>query len=568
MKFLSWVVGLRRSDPAVAGTEATPSPAVSQSLSGDGDKTRALYQSGIEALERADFATAARVFNEILGTRHDDAEAHNYLGLVHLRQHRLEDAADCFVMAIHFRPEFAEAHYHLARTAQLRGAHRDAITHLDRALALRQDYAGAHNALGESWLGLGDIERAVYHFERAIAIQPDYAYAHSNLGYVLLQELGDVERGIAHVEIALRIAPNDPDVRCNYTMVLLHQGRCEEAIAICDQLLTASPDLHEARINRALAALKLGDFARAWPDYEARKLGRSNYIARNFPFAEWRGEPLAGKSVLAYAEQGIGDEIMFASCLPDLIARAGRCGIECTPRLQALFARSFPQATVYGGIQTERNPAWLQQLGRVDYQVAVGSLPGHFRRQLTDFPAHRGYLHADAVQVARWRAQLEELGAGLKIGISWRGGLVSTRRALRSIPLNEWLPVLRTSGCRFISLQYDDCSQEIGALAEKHGIAIQHWPSAFINFDATAALVSALDLVISVQTAVVHLSGALGGPAWVLVPAVAEWRYLDRGSTIPWYPSLQLFRQTRRGDWSDVIEAVRTRLQSRVTTSA
>ncbi len=549
MSFFSWMAELWRERPDAA-PELSNAP---QQRGADPTAASAAYQAGVAAFNAGDFIAAARCFGAAIEARHDDARAYDYLGLSHLKQDHLEDAADCFVMATHFRPEYPEAFYHLALVAQRRGAHRDAVASLERATALRQDYADAHNALGASLLELGDVERAAAEFEQAIAAQPDFAFAHNNLGYVLLRDLGDYERGIAHIETALRLAPHDPGAWCNYTMSLSHQGRLDEAIVICDRLLAARPDMHEARLNRALAALRLGRFAEAWPDYEARKLVRSNYIPRAFPFTEWRGEALVGKTILAYAEQGLGDEIMFASCLPELIARAGHCVVECSPRLEKLFARSFPDAVVHAGGQAERDQRWLSSLGRVDYQVAIGSLPAYFRRQRADFPAHQGYLHAGAGQTARWRERLRALGSGLKVGISWRGGMASTRRELRSMQLLDWLPLLKTPGCDFVSLQYGECGAELVALAGQHGFAAHHWPQAIEDYDETAALVAALDLVISVQTAVVHLSGALGRPAWALVPAVPEWRYQQSGETMPWYPGVRLLRQPQLGDWQPVV---------------
>ncbi len=518
------------------------------------------FRDGVAAFDAGDYAAAVRCFEAVVAQRHDDAAAHNYLGLAHLKRGELEDAADCFVLATHFRPAYAEAWYNLALAAQRRADHAEAVRCLEQAIAFRTGYAEAYNALGASVLALGDARRAIGYFEQAIALKPDSAHAHSNLGYVLFRELGEYERGAAHIKTALDLNRGDPHTWCNYSMVLSHEGRLAEAIAVCDQLLAAKPGLDEARLNRALAWLKLGHFAQAWPDYEARKRVRSNYIPRPFVFPEWRGEPLAGKSILVYAEQGLGDEIMFASCLPDLLARAERCVLECSPRLERLFRRSFPAASVHGAEQSATDTAWLARLGHIDFQVAIGSLPGQFRRQWSDFPQHAGYLRADPSRVAYWRERTAALGAGLKIGIAWRGGMASTRRELRSTRLAQWLPLLSLPACHFVSLQYGDGRAEVAALAGEHALTVHHWQEAIDDSDETAALIAALDLVVSVQTATVHLAGALGRPAWVLVPAVPEWRYLQSGDAMPWYPSVRLFRQQQRDEWIPVITGIAQRL--------
>ena len=210
----------------------------------------AAFDAGKAAFRAKDYATAIDCFKTVIELRHDDADAHNYLGLSHLEQGAHEDAADCFLLAIHYRPRFPQAFYNMALAAHRRG----------------------------------DLAQAVTCLEQAISLKPDFAGAYSTLGYLLSHQLGDFARGAEHIRTALRLSPTDPDVLCNYGMVLTQEGRPEEALTICDQLLAAHPDMHEARLNRALAALMLGRFAEAWPDYEARKFARGNYVLRPYAF--------------------------------------------------------------------------------------------------------------------------------------------------------------------------------------------------------------------------------------------------------------------------------------------
>jgi hypothetical protein len=264
----------------------------------------------------------------------------------------------------------------------------------------------------------------------------------------------------------------------------------------------------------------------------------------------WRGESLAGKSLHVASEQGLGDQVMFASMFPDLIAAGARCTFEVHPRLERLFARSFAGAEVVA--KRPDRPAAAQP---ADYYVPMSGLGEFLRRGLAEFPAHSGYLAADRARRLHWRTRLTALGPGLRVGISWRGGTARTDRRLRSIALERWRPILRRRGLRFVSLQYDDCRQEVEAMRAE-GVSLVHWQEAIDDLDETAALVSELDLVISVPTTVVHLAGALARPVWVLVSARPGWRYLREGERLPWYPSARLWRQAELDDWDPLIAGV------------
>jgi tetratricopeptide (TPR) repeat protein len=337
-------------------------------------------------------------------------------------------------------------------------------------------------------------------------------------------------------------------------------GKFDEALACYDRALEAEPGNVQAHVNRATLNLLRGDFERGWEEYEWR-LREPLYAPLHARFAlpQWDGTPLKGRSILVYAEQGLGDEIMYASCLNEVIASAGRVVIDCEPRLAPLYRRSFPQATIHAGAQND--PAdWLPGARPLDLKVALASLPFHLKRRAGSFPRHSGYLKADPARVQHWKAKLGELGPGMKVGLSWRGGVPKTGRALRSLDLEQLLPVLRQP-LHFVSLQYGDSRAELTRLRQMHRITVQQWPEAIDDYDETAALVCALDLVISVCTSAVHLAGALGRPVWVLAPLKPEARYGLAGESMPWYPSARLFRQAAFGDWRPVVARVAAELE-------
>lgn len=373
------------------------------------------------------------------------------------------------------------------------------------------------------------------------------------------QKLHDAARALACFEAAERLRAGDPDLHDFRGSLYQELGRLPEAFAEYERALALRPVFPLASFHLGMAQLLAGDFARGWEGYDLRRLS-AEYARAPAGIPRWDGTPLAGRRLLVTREQGLGDEIMYASMIPELLAQAGGVVLECDPRLAPLLRRAFPAATVFGTEPGGGLPASIAPAS-IDVQIEAGSLARLLRRRAADFPRHEGYLRADPAQVVRWRERLAELGPGLKVGIAWTGGVRRTRRELRSLDLEQLLPLLRVPGVRFVSLQYTaDARDDIEALRARHGIDIAHWPEAIADYDQTAALAGAVDLVVSVCTSLVHLAGALGRPAWVLVPVGPEWRYGNTGTTMPWYPSVRLFRQTAYRDWEPVIAAVAAEL--------
>lgn len=429
---------------------------------------------------------------------------------------------------------------------------------LERVVRTRPHSIDVLNALANvAWLQCRwqDAERL---FRRALEIQPGAVALWANLG-LCLHDAAKLDRASQALQRALEIDPRHLDALLNSATVSFDLGQFAAGEALLQKALQIDPDFAEAHVLLAQLRLQRGDFGAGWPEYEWRFRCADAQPRRDDALASWDGSADVRRNLVIYAEQGLGDQILFTSCLPDAIARTGHCAIECDPRLVGLFARSFPQATFFPHNSKSRK-GWAGLGARPDCQAHLGSLPALFRKQWADFPRHEGYLKPDPARVAFWRERLAALGPGLKIGISWRGGVPRTRHALRSIPLREWLPLLKLKGHNFVSLQYGDCCDEIAELASRSGIGLPHWQEALANYSETAALVGALDLVISVCTSVAHLAGAIGKRAWVLVPVCPEWRYLSAGDRMPWYPAVQLFRQHTLGDWQPVVAALRDRL--------
>lgn len=466
---------------------------------------------------------------------------------------RMQDALDSLEIALAIEPRNVLALQLAGRWRSTCGQHADAVTLIERALeseqtcaALFTDYALALNAGG-------DPDAAAAAYEQALAIDPADPAPRINLGLLHLQHYGRFDAAERCFRRALEESRHHVAGFANLGLALQAQGRYDQALEVYREGLGKHPDHIELRWNRGLTNLAQGLFREGWQDYEARLLRDGRRRLDGLPLPRWLGQPLPQGRLLVHAEQGLGDEIMFASCLPDVLARVPRVLLECHPQLGALFTRSFPGVEVLARDREEGNAALAARVN-ADAMIPAGSLPGIFRPDATSFPIHRGYLRAERTRVDAWRHRLDMLGAGLKIGVSWRGGMAHTRRSLRSLPLDAFASVVGMSGTHWVSLQYGECAADIAAFHDRTGHIVHHWPEAIDDYDETAALVAALDVVLTVTTSLVHLTGALGKPALVLVPAFPEWRYLSAGERMPWYPNVRLVRQQSVGDWTSALQ--------------
>lgn len=498
-------------------------------------------------------ARTLRLLERAVTLAPQEAAAWTALGDAHLKEGEPHKAAVCYRAALHLAAD-PRTDIRLGRALRASGNLDEAIGAFRRAYASDPRAPGALRELVMALVEADNLRKAREVAGAAVASDSQWLEARVVLG-IVHQKAHEPEQALEHYGAALAMNPADAEVHDLRGSTCQELGRLDEAMDEYHRALALRHDDASALFHRGLARLLLGDFSGGWDDYESRKRSAASSVPpRRFP--EWDGGPLGGRTLLVRREQGLGDEIMFASMLPELMRTAGHCIVECAPRLQTLFGRSFPRATVFAALPDGDLPPRIARMA-VDVECAAGSLARHLRPSAESFPRESGYLKADAGRVAYWRARLAEGGNGLAVGISWTGGVRKTRRELRSLPLIEWLPLLRVPSARFVSLQYTpDAAEEIAALRRAHGVTLDHWPKAIEDYDETAALVCALDLVVSVCTSVVHLGGALGRPVWVLAPYSPEWRYGFRGPAMPWYPSVRVYRQPGYGAWGPVMEEV------------
>jgi tetratricopeptide (TPR) repeat protein len=387
-----------------------------------------------------------------------------------------------------------------------------------------------------------------------LRLKPNVGAGWNNLGRAY-QEVNKTEEAERCFRRALKIDPSDGVAMSNIGLINLNKCEPEQAIEMSNKALQINPDFRACRHNLGLAHLLKGHWKEGWENYEA-SVGYNADRRERVYGGEPRWDGSKDKCVIAYGEQGLGDEISFASCIPDFVEDCSEAVIECDERLLGLFKRSFPEAHVYGTRYKEMID-WADK-HRLEGRIAFGSLPRLYRNRTEDFPGNP-YLVADPERRVQWRALLDSLGPKKKIGIAWQGGLNRTGKQRRSVSLESLMPILKQDAT-FISLQYKNAQDEIRELEEKHGIKVHHWKRAAeaYDYDETAALVAELDLVVSVTTAVIHLSGALGVPCLVLTPKHPRWFYGLEGDS-PWYKSVKLIRQKK--DWLDPIAEAAVRVR-------
>ncbi|HYE36634.1 tetratricopeptide repeat-containing glycosyltransferase family protein [Methylocaldum sp.] len=501
------------------------------------------YQAAIHHLEAA------------VHHHREPAEIYFRLGSYYQKIGQFDEALDCYRISTHYGPDRGQAFLEMGNLYKQNGEIDQAIQCYKKTIELDPSSAAAYALLGSLYHTHRQLDEALFNYREAVRLKPDFADVWNNIGNVLLAT-EQYRQALEPLKTAATLQPNSSKTRLNLGCAYRHLGEFESAHDEFEFVLRKEPNHFDATWFRSHLWLASEEWEKGWSAYEARFHAEGVLTFRALPYAPWKGEePLDGKTLLVFGEQGLGDEIMFASCLPDILAQAGHCIVDCNRRLLPLFRRSFPAATVVGS-DHEFTPSWLRDAPPIDYQIPIGSLPLHFRNKSSDFPSHKGYLRADPQLVRNWQQKLAELGDGLKVGISWKGGTSQTGIKNRSIPLSALIPILGKTRAKFICLQYGDCQSEIEQIEREFGIKIHYWREAIDDYDQTASLVYTLDLVITVCTAIVHLTGALGKPAWVLTPAVSEWRYLRTGETLPWYPSVKLFRQRKAGDWTSVINEV------------
>jgi FkbM family methyltransferase len=497
---------------------------------------------------------AAAAFGEALRLRPDWAQIHNDLGQTLADLGRRDEAAARFRDAIRLQPGNAAAHSNLGALLRRQGRAEEALVSCREAVRLAPRMPEAHNHLGLALLEMNRLDEGQAALIEALRLAPAFAAAHNNLG-VALWRLARLDEAQASYEAALRLRPDFAEAANNLGNTLRDLGRPDEAQVLLDRAIGLDPDYVDAHWNRSLLWLQRGDFARGWPEYEWRWRLRA-FTPRAFAQPRWDGGPLGGRTILLHAEQGLGDTLQFVRYAPLVKARGATVVLQVQPPLLRLLA-GVPGVDV---VLPEKAP-----LPPFDVQAPLLSLPLLFGTDLACIPADVPYLRAEPALVERWRPRLDALG-GFTVGIAWKGSDKNRSDHLRSVPLEAFEALARVPGVRLVSLQKGPAGEQVRAVAERFDVAelpgLDETAGPFVD---TAAVLTSLDLVVSCDSAVAHLAGALGVPCWLALARAADWRWLLDRADSPWYPRHRLFRQENPGDWAALFARLADALRQRLT---
>jgi tetratricopeptide (TPR) repeat protein len=482
------------------------------------------YQSGLKLSSQGRHGEAIAQFEQALALEPDDPKVLFALGNTACQMGQAGVAEQFYRRVLSQDPCRIEAIVNLSNLLRVGGQFDAAIALLMPAVARDPKNPELQLTLGSTWRERGDLEQAKFHYQAALTVCPDYALALANLADLLCDEGGrDVARNLY------------------------------------DKAIKAEPGNAQARLNRAILHFLNGDLKEAWRDYAARTdvPGKVPALAAEQRLAAWNGESLKNKRLLVRSEQGVGDQILFASVIPDLLARAecdgGSVVLECEPRLEKLFARSFPGATVRpAALRTMNGRAvadygWLKSVGGVNAAILMGTLPRYLRGKFEDFPKPHSFLLPDAEETARWQ---EHFGPGA-IGICWRSGKLGGHRSIGFAALDHWGEFLRDTDATFVSVQYDARPEEIERLEAISGkkIIVPQGIDQKNELDRAAALLAGLSLVISAPTAVACLAAAVGTRTLKLVHG-ESWTAMGRDYE-PFLPYCQCVMSRKAGDWAE-----------------
>ncbi|MBT5514271.1 MAG: tetratricopeptide repeat protein [Rhodospirillaceae bacterium] len=484
--------------------------------------------------------------------------------LAHHRAGQLQDAVDIYRGVQAQIPDNPEILVSLGAALLGLELAAEAIEPLERALSVRPGHASTCFTLAEAYRREARIEDAYEAAKIGLIKNPDYFEGRMAMADALL-DMGRYDEAEDTFQQLLADHPDNPVVRGKLGCLKYYVGEFEAAEADISSALRDIPDDMELNWHLACLYLLQRRWSEGWNAYSWRwPMAKRVAPEKLAALPIWNGAGLTGKSIVVWAEQGLGDELMFATCLPDLLERAAprKCILACDQRIESLLKRS------YSGLETLP----ITKVGKdfsearvpdCDFQISAGDLPRFFRRYTADFPSEIRPLVPDTAKVEKWRARLAALGDGLKVGIAWRGGTNERFKRSKSSTLEDWRGIFSIPGVSFVNLQYGDCAPGISDIEKMFGVGIHDWDDLdpIADPEDQMAQISCLDLVIQTSNASAHMAGAMNIPVWNMVPYVPDSRWSLEGDACLWYPSMRMFRQPTLHDWNSLFAQVEAELR-------
>jgi FKBP-type peptidyl-prolyl cis-trans isomerase 2 len=475
------------------------------------------------------------------------ANAYFILGTALQEQGLFEEAIQHYNEAIETDPDFTDVYFKLGILYQIMGLYDEAMSNYRKVLQLKADHMEAMINLGNILRIEGKVDEAISYFNQALVINPDYASTYNNLG-VAFKDKGDLDDAMLHYKKALELDDGFAEAHNNLGMALQEKAKFKDAENSFRKAIQLNGNLAEAHFNLSSILLLSGNFQDGWKEYEWRlKLKEFDYTSTH---TLWDGADIAGRSLLLYAEQGFGDTIQFMRYAPFVAERGITVIVECQQELAALLRRVKGVNTVI---------TFGESLPTFDFQCHLLSLPRIFNTTLANIPADTPYTTADPLAVRQWKEKMASDQSKFKVGIAWAGDPSYKKDHLRSLRLKDLKTLLRMKDISFYQLQKENSADQELPIEEE--LKLIDFTYLIEDFADTAALIENLDLIISVDTSVAHLAGALGKTVWTLLPYIPDWRWMLDREDSPWYPTMKLFRQPAPGDWDSVMKQVAEELK-------
>jgi len=498
-------------------------------------------------------SSAEKAYRKAVLADPKNQDGHRLLSEFYRRRGKLKQAEASLVRGISQTGQAAGLRVDLGTFYQQIGQPADAEATYRAVLDDEPDHPAALTNLAGLCFVMGTYEAGLEVASRACRVAPDHPAPHSNRGN-LLAALGQVDAADDAFKTALAIDPNHADAHANWANHLKNSGRIEQAVTAYRDGVQRFRNDPRFAFGLSLSALGTGDLATGWGYYEAGFSTGDRVPDRRRAAPDWFGNDLTGKTLLVWPEQGLGDELLFASCLGDL-QRAlpqTRIIVECDPRLVTTYRWSFPEIEICAEDGTIA--------GSIEAQAPIGRLPGLYRTTIESFSASKAFLSAADDLRAQMRKRLEALPPGRKIGINWRSGLVTQKRQHGLTDLGDWQSLLTAPGIVPVNLQYGDVEPELQAFEAAHGVTIHRWPDLDLrdDLDHVFALIAELDAVVNVGTSIMGMAGALGTPQHILLRE-QEWITLGTGK-MPWFENATIHERNLAEGWSAAIDSVKTAL--------